>query len=145
MGMSINNLGLGPTYMVGVGFKWELFDRSSGSLKVQQAKLEVMKADNAKEEARELLKLNQTKARMNYESSVSQVAFKEKQRQAARLALQLAQKSYDEGMLNITERLAAETEMQNADLEYFQAVFVQRQSALDCYKATGSLVISNIK
>lgn len=145
MGMNINNLGIGPTYMVGVGFKWELFDRSSGSAKVQQAKLEVMKADNAKEEARELLKLNQTKARMNYEASITQVAFKEKQRQAARMALQLAQKSYDEGMINITERLAAETDMQNADLEFFQAVFAQRQSALECYKATGSLVLSNIK
>lgn len=145
MGMNINSLGLGPTYMVGVGFKWELFDRSSGSTKVQQAKLEVMKADNAREEARELLKLNQTKAKMTYESSVTQVAFKEKQRQAARMALQLAQKSYDEGMINITERLAAETEMQNADLEFYQAVFAQRQSALDCYKATGSLVLSNIK
>lgn len=145
MGMSINNLGLGPTYMVGVGFKWELFDRSSGSTKVQQAKLEVMKADNAREEARELLKLNQTKAKMTYESSVAQVAFKEKQRQAARMALQLAQKSYDEGMINITERLAAETDMQTADLEFFQAVFAQRQSALDCYKATGNLVLSNIK
>ncbi len=145
MGMSINNLGLGPTYMVGVGFKWELFDRSSGSTKVQQAKLEVMKADNAREEAHELLRLNQTKAKMTYESSVAQVVFKEKQRQAARMALQLAQKSYDEGMINITERLAAETEMQNADLEFFQAVFAQRQAALDCYKATGSLVLANIK
>ncbi len=145
MEMKVNNIGLGPTYMVGVGFKWEILDRSGGSAKVQQAKLEVRKADNAREEARELLQLNQTKVTTNYKASIVQVSYKDKQRQAARMALQLAQKSYNEGMINITERLATETEMQNAELEYFQAVFAQRQSALDCYKATGNLVLSNIR
>ncbi|NVO09017.1 MAG: TolC family protein [Bacteroidales bacterium] len=145
MDMKINSIGLGPTFMVGVGFKWEILDRSGGSAKIQQAKLEVSKADNAREEARELLQLNQIKVKTNYNALLNQVAYKEKQRQAARMALQLAQKSYDEGMINITERLAAETEVQNAELEFIQAVFAQRQSALECYKATGDLVLSNIK
>lgn len=145
MGIKVNNIGLGPTFMVGVGFKWEILDRSGGSAKVQQASLEVKKADNAREEAIELLKLNQIKVSTNYKASLSQVAYKEKQRQAARMALELAEKSYNEGMINITERLAAETEMQSVELEYFQAIFVQRQSALDCYKATGSLILSNIQ
>ena len=64
---------------------------------------------------------------------------------AARRALELAQKSYNEGMINITERLATETELQNADLEYLQAIFAQRQAALECYKANGNLVLSNIR
>ena len=61
------------------------------------------------------------------------------------MALELAQKSYNEGMINITERLATETEMQNAELEYLQSVFTQRQSVIECYKATGDLVLSNIQ
>jgi len=145
MDMKIDNIGLGPTYMVGVGFKWEIFDRSGSTAKVHQSTLEVNKAENAREEARELLQLNQTKVTTNYQASVSQVAYKEKQRTAARMALDLAQKSYNEGIINITERLATETEMQNAELEYLQAVFAQRQAALECYKATGSLVLSNIR
>jgi outer membrane protein TolC len=145
MSMKINYIGLGPTYMVGAGFKWEIFDRSGGSAKVRQAKLEVSKAENAREEARELLELNQIKVKTNYQASNTQVAYKDKQRIAARMALDLAQKSYDEGMINITERLAAETEMQNAELEYLQSVFAQRQSVLECYKATGDLVLSNIQ
>jgi outer membrane protein TolC len=145
MDMKIDNIGLGPTYMVGVGFKWEILNRSGGSSKVNQATLEVKKAENAREEARELLQLNQTKVTTNYEAAISQVAYKEKQRTAARMALDLAQKSYNEGIINITERLATETEMQNAELEYLQAVFAQRQAALECYKATGSLVLSNIR
>lgn len=145
VGMDINNMTLGPTFMVGVGFKWELFNLSGGSSKVHQANLEVKKAENAREEARELLQLNQTKVNTDYQAAISQVAFKEKQRQAARMALDLAQKSYNQGMINITERLAAETEMQTAELEYLQAVFAQRQAAVECYKATGDLVLSNIR
>jgi outer membrane protein TolC len=145
MNMKIENIGIGPTYMVGAGFKWEIFDRSGGSSKVRQAKLEVIKAENARDEARELLELNQVKVSTNYQASISQVTYKDKQRIAARMALELAQKSYNEGMINITERLATETEMQNAELEYLQAVFSQRQSALECYKATGDLTLSNIR
>jgi outer membrane protein TolC len=145
MNMKIENIGLGPTYMVGVGFKWEIFDRSGGSARVRQAKLEVSKSENAMEEARELLELNQVKVSTNYQASVSQVNYKDKQRIAARMALELAQKSYNEGMINITERLATETEMQNAELEYLQSVFAQRQSVLECYKATGELTLSNIR
>jgi outer membrane protein TolC len=145
MKMNIENIGLGPTYMAGAGFKWEIFDRSGGSARVRQAKLEVSKAENARDEARELLELNQTKASTNYQASISQINYKDKQRIAAQMALVLVQKSYNEGMINITERLAAETEMQNAELEYLQAVFAQRQSVVECYKATGALTISNIR
>lgn len=145
MDMKVNYLGLGPTCMLGAGFKWEIFDRSGGLSKDKQAALELKKAENARDEATDLLRLNQTKATTAYESSVSQVAYKDKQRQASKMALSLAQKAYNEGMINITERLATETEVQNAELEYLQAVFTQRQSALECYKATGALIISNIR
>ena len=145
MGMKIDNLNMGPTFIVGVGFKWVLVNFSGGTPKVKQARLEVEKAENAREEARELLELNRTKVTTSYHSSVSQVEYKAKQRQAALMALDLAQKSYNEGMINITERLAAETEVQNAELEYLQAIFMQRQSAIDCYKATGELILSNIR
>lgn len=145
MDMGIDYLGLGPTYMVGAGFKWDIFDRSGGSPKVKQAKIEVKKAENAREEARELLQLNQTKVRTNYRMSISQVTYKTKQCEAARMALNLAQKAYNEGMINITERLATETEAQNSELEYLQAVFTQRQAVLECYKANGDLTLENIK
>jgi outer membrane protein TolC len=145
MDMKVNNLTLGPTFMAGVGFKWELFDRSGGTSRVRQSTLEVKKAENAREEARELLQLNQTRVLTNYESAVSQVAYKNKQRQAARMALELAQKSYNQGIINITERLAAETEMQIAELEYLQSIFTQRQAAIECYKAKGDLTLANIQ
>lgn len=145
MGIDINNLTMGPTVLAGVGFRWELFDRSSGSTRVKQARLELRKAENALEEAREMLELNQVKASAAYESSNAQLIWKEKQKTAALRALELANKSYKEGMLGITERLSAETEVQIAELEYLQAIYDQRQATLDCYKATGSLTLNNIR
>jgi outer membrane protein TolC len=145
MEMNIDNIGLGPTLMAGVGFKWELFNPSGGSPKVHQAALEVKKAENALEEARELLELNQVKASTNYKAAISQVTYKDKQRMAAQKALELAQKSYAEGLINITECLATENEMQTVELEYLQSVFAQRQAALDCIKAVGGLTVFNIK
>lgn len=141
----INNIGIGPTFIVGVGFKWDVFDRPNGSLKVRQAELELRKAENAKNEAIELLQLNQTRSETNYLSANSMVQFKEKQLQAARMALDLAIKSYNNGMINITERLAAEIEMQSSELEYLQSLFAQRQATIECYKATGDLNLSNIR
>jgi len=144
MDLKINQMGLGPTYIVGAGFKWDIFDRSGGSSKVKQATLEVNKAENAREQARELLQLNQIKVITNYQASISQLVYKEQQRKAAWMALNMAQKSYKEGLINITERLATETEVQNAELEYLQAVFAQRQAVLECYKSNGNLTLANI-
>lgn len=145
MNIKIDNMGMGPTVMLGAGFKWEIFDRSGGTSREHLAALEVKKAENAINEARELLELNQIRAISAYQAAISQLAYKDKQRQAAQKALDLAEKSYSQGMLNITERLATETEAQNAELEYLQAIFVQRQAALECFKATGNLQISNIQ
>lgn len=144
MDMKIDNLSVGPTVMAGVGFKWEIFDRTS-NCKVKQSELEIKKAENAREEARELLELNQTKALTSYQSANTQTGFKEKQLVAAKRALELATQSYNEGVINITERLAAETDMQSAELDYLQSVFAQRQATLDCIKATGDLTVTNIQ
>lgn len=144
MDMNIKHMDLGPSYLLGAGFEWDIFDRSGGAPQVKKAKLEVKKAENALEEARELLQLNKTKVTTNYQASIEQVSYKEQERKAARMALDLAQKSYNEGLINITERLAAETEAQNAELEYLKAIFFQRQAALDCYEANGNLTLENI-
>ncbi len=144
MGMDINHMAMGPTFMAGIGFKWELFDLSGGTAKVRQAKLEVRKAQNSLDEARELLELNYCKTTTTYQASLEQVAYKNTQRQTAYRALELAQKSYNAGMINITERLAVENEVQQAEMEYLQAVFAQRQAALECYKATGDLNLANV-
>lgn len=145
MDMKIDHMGLGPTVMAGVGFNWELFDRSGGSSKVKIARLELKKAENTQADAKELLTLNLAKTNAAYQTSLSQVALKEQQLNAARKALDMASKAYQEGMLTITERIAAESDLQNAELEYLQSVFNERQAVMECMKATGDLKLANIQ
>lgn len=145
IGADINSMTLGPAFMAGVGFKWDIFDLSGGDSKVKLAKLEVKKAANALEEARELLELNLTKTKTALETANAQVILKSKEKAVAEKALEMASKSYSEGQISITERLAAETGYQQSALEYYQAIFAQRQAAIELYKATGDLEIEKIK
>jgi outer membrane protein TolC len=145
IGADINSMTLGPAFMAGVGFKWDIFDLSGGSSKVKLAKLEVKKAANALEEARELLELNLTRTTSALETANAQVILKSKEKAVAQKALEMASKSYNEGQISITERLAAETGYQQSALEYYQAIFAQRQAAIELYKATGDLGIEKIK
>lgn len=145
IGADINSMTLDPAFMAGVGFKWDIFDLSGGSSKVKLARLEVKKAANALEEARELLELNLTKSNSALETANAQVILKSKEKAVAQRALEMASKSYNEGQISITERLAAETSYQQSALEYYQAIFAQRQAAIELYKATGDLEIEKIK
>jgi outer membrane protein TolC len=145
IGVDVNSMTLGPALMAGVGFKWDIFDLSGGSSKVKLAKLEVKKAANELEEARELLELNLTKTTTALETANAQVILKSREKAVAEKALEMASKSYNEGQISITERLAAETSYQHSALEYLQAVYAQRQATIELYKATGDLNIENIK
>jgi outer membrane protein TolC len=145
MDIKIDRMGLGPTVMAGIGFKWDLFDRSGGTSRVKVAKLELQKAENSREDVQEMLILNLEKVNTSYQTCLSQVALKEQQMVATRKALEIAMKSYQEGMLTITERIVAESEMQNAELDYLQSIFNEHQAVLESMKATGDLKIANIK
>jgi outer membrane protein TolC len=145
IGVEVNSMTLGPAFMAGVGFKWDIFDLSGGSSKVKLAKLEVKKAANELEEARELLELNLTKTTTALETANAQVVLKSREKVVAERALEMASKSYSEGQISISERLAAETSYQQSALEYLQAVYAQRQATIELYRATGDLDIEKIK
>ena len=69
---------------------------------------------------------------------------KQKEKEVASNALNLAIKSYEQGLIDIGERLAAEVNYQEATLAYYLSIAMQRQSALDVLRAKGSLDINHI-
>jgi outer membrane protein TolC len=58
--------------------------------------------------------------------------------------LNLAIASYREGLINISERLEAESDYQEAMLDYYKIIAMQRQTALELLTATGSLTLNNL-
>jgi len=145
LGVEVNSLTLGPAFIAGVGFKWEIFDLSSGCSTVKLANLAVKKDANELEEARELLGLNLTQTTTALETANAQVVLKSREKVVAERALEMASKSYSEGQISISERLAAETSYQQSALEYLQAVYAQRQATIELYRATGDLDIEKSK
>ena len=134
-----------PTYLLGVGFEWELFNGLKHSNEIQKTTIEKDIAQNRKEDASEKLELFEKKARIDFNVKNQQILLKEKEKEVAFNTLNLAIKSYQEGLISISERLEAETDYQNTVLEYYKMIAMQRKAALELLIATGSLNLTNLK
>lgn len=133
-----------PAYLVGIGFEWEIFNGLKSNNEVQKTSIEKDMAENKKNDAEEKLKLFEQKVKIEYEVKNQQILLKEKEKEVASNALSLAIASYREGLINISERLKAETDYQEAMLDYYKIVAMQRQTALELLTAKGSLNMNNL-
>lgn len=133
-----------PAYLVGVGFEWEIFNGLKSNNEIQKTSIEKNMAENKKNDAEEKLKLFEEKVKIEFDVKNQQILLKEKETEVASNTLHLAIASYREGLINISERLEAETEYQEAILEYYKIVAMQRQTALEVLTATGSLNLNNL-
>ena len=142
--LDINRLQAFPSYMVGIGFRWNLFDGLQGKRAVNKAKIEVRKAENERQEATELLQLNLAKAQTEYELANKQVTSGQTRLTLAEKALNTAQKEARVGLIKPAERIAAETDYQQAAMDYYQTVFNQRRAAYGVLLATGKLTLETL-
>ena len=143
--LDLNHLEGFPTYLLGVGFEWELFNGLKHSNEVQKTTIEKDIAQNRKEDASEKLELFEKKAKIDFNVKNQQILLKEKEKEVASNTLDLAIKSYQEGLIDISERLLAESDHQTAVLEYYKMIALQRKAALELLIATGSLNLNNLK
>ena len=133
-----------PAYLVGVGFEWEIFNGLKSNNEIQKTSIEKNMAENKKIDAEEKLKLFEEKVKIEFEIKNQQILLKEKEKEVSLNALNLAIASYREGLINISERLEAETDYQEAILDYYKMVAMQRQTALELLTSTGSLNLNNL-
>jgi outer membrane protein TolC len=129
---------------VGVGFEWDIFNGLKSDNQIQKTSIEKNMAENKKIDAEEKLKLFEEKVRIEFEVKNQQILLKEKEKEVASNTLHLAIASYREGLINISERLEAETDYQQAVLDYYKIVAMQRQTALEVLTSTGSLNLNNL-
>lgn len=142
--LDVNHFEGFPTYMLGVGFEWELFNGMKNSNATQKTTIEKDIAQNKKDDAAEKLALFEQKAIIDFEIKNQQILLKEKEKEVASNTLNLAIKSYHEGLISISERLEAETDYQDAVLEYYKIIALQRKAALELLISKGSLTIENL-
>ncbi|MGK7397740.1 MAG: TolC family protein [Candidatus Cyclobacteriaceae bacterium M3_2C_046] len=136
---------LDPVWYAGIGLKWHLFDGLQRSRDVQKARIETEIAIRKKEDALEQLALNHDQAYENLQVADKLIEVAQQKLEDAREGFEITTKEYQVGLTGITERLAAESDLQKAEMDYLQAVYDQRVASLRLLNATGELTIKNIK
>jgi outer membrane protein TolC len=143
--LELDKFELAPAYFLGVGMQWELFSGLKHTNETHIARIEKNIIEEEKSDIEEKLKLFAKKVQVNFDVKNQQLVLKAQEMQVAKNSLNLAIKSYREGLISISDRLQTETEYQNAVLNYYNFVAQQRMVALDLLISTGSLQIENLK
>lgn len=142
--LHIDRLQAFPSFMVGVGFHWNIFDGMQSKRQVSKARIAVQQAENDRRKAEELIQLDVEKSAAEYHLANKQLAVGEQRLETVRKALAIAQKEFRVGLIKPAERIGAETDFQQAALAYYQGVFNQRRAAYQFLMATGRLDIDQL-
>nr|WP_295865744.1 TolC family protein [uncultured Chitinophaga sp.] len=138
------NLNIFPMLNAGIGFKWEIFDGREGKHAIETARIDRELLQNQKYDAMRKLTLNQANNQSNYNIANSQIALKKKEKEMANNALVQAEKEFRYGMSKSTELIAAENDLEAAELDYQNAIFNQRRAAVELMRSTQELDITKL-
>ena len=141
---SPSNLNVLPLVQAGVGFKWDVFDGNEGKHLVEKAKIEKEILENKKRDASKKLNLNLANNQTNYTIATSQIKLKAKSLEIAKQGLEQVEKEFRYGTKTSAALIEAENDLQNAELEYQNAIFNQRRSAIELMKSTQNLQIEKL-
>lgn len=137
--LGFNTMSAYPLNAVGVGFKWELFDGLHTHSERQKVKITIAQTQNKRDEAAELLQLNYNSCYNDYQVSSAQVSLKDKQKAMSKKSLEISYKEFQNGLIQVSDFLEAQTDYEKAVLDYYQMVFNQRQSSIRLLNAIGRL------
>lgn len=139
-----NHLKLAPSFFVGVGVKWDIFDGGNRRSKIKSAKLDLDINEQKRIETNEKLNLLLEKNRIDFFSSLKKIKVAEQQVKVAENNVNLANKRFVEGLTDITDFLAAENDLYKVKLNYYSQVMAQRTAAVDLFHTSG-LLLNEIK
>jgi outer membrane protein TolC len=143
-GLGINEISAYPMNAVGLGMKWEIFDGLHTQSKREQIKIEIAETNNKKEEVKDLLELNYQNCVSQFNNLTAQTKLKDKQREITNKSLEISYKEYQNGLIQLSDFLDAQADYTTSELDYYETVWAQRNSALELLKATGSLQIQKL-
>lgn len=139
------NINVAPLFTAGIGLKWDLFDGREGINDVKRSKLDLQIAMNKQADTKEKIGLQLEKSKIEMDVAQDQIAVKEIALTIARNAMDQATKEYEVGLIKSVDLINAENDLQQAQLEYAQAVFQQRRAAFRYLEAAGTLDVTTLK
>lgn len=135
----MNELTLSPNWMVGISMKWEIFSGFERKHKIDEAKIGAAQIQNQIDDTKEKLNLLLENNLSDYSIQNQKYQLAIEQEKVAANNLAMAIRQYQEGMINISERLEAENDVVKHATHKIQTLIDQRLSALEALSVTGSL------
>ncbi len=121
-GQPIMDYRFNNTLFVGLGLNWNL-NLFRNSYKVKQSELEVKKNDEQIAQLKQGLKLRSESSLIAIEDARERIISRKKTVQLAERALELANTSYQAGVINLIDVQAAELSLSESRLAYLQAIY----------------------
>lgn len=143
--LGLNNLAMYPAILVGIGAKWELIDGGQHKNKLNQAKSDILIGENKLKDSQEKLNLLLSKTKIEYETASEKLKVNNQQNTVATNNLSIAAKRFQEGLIDVTERLASENDFYKANLGYYNQILEQRQKSYEVLHASGELLNKILK
>lgn len=137
--LKLNQFTLFPNILIGIGAKWELLDGGQHKNKLAQAKTDIMINENKLKDSKEKLNLLLSKNKIDYETSSEKLKVNKQQNTIATNNLDIASRRFQEGLIDVTERLAAENDFYKANLGYYAQILDQRAKTYELLQTSGEL------
>lgn len=138
--LKVNQLTFFPNILLGIGAKWEIFDGGQHKNRLLQAKSDIEINENKLIDTKEKLNLLLSKNKIDYETSTQKLKVNEQQNTVASNNLEIASKRFQEGLIDVTERLSAENDYYKANLGYYSQILDQRSKTYEILNTSGELL-----
>jgi len=112
-----------PSATLSVAFSWTLFDGMQKYMKSKQNKLQLENLDIQRENIVRQLELAVTSSLNNIETAAEQVVSNKENVYAADRAYKISEKRYDVGSGTMLELNSSESNLLNAQLQYYQSIY----------------------
>lgn len=129
-----------PTVVVGARLGVPIFDGLQKNYRIQQAKLNLLKAENDMKFVQQSIDLELSASRIALQNASSAVETQKKNIILAEEISRVAKIKYDQGIGSNLEVLNAETSLKEAQVNYFSALYDAIIAKIDYEKANGILV-----
>lgn len=133
------HLRMEPAAAVGVGLKWDVFKGGENQNKIKKAEMDMEISAMELKDTREKLNLLVKKNQADFNTAEKRIAVARQQLRVAENNLSLATRQYGSGLVDLTERLAAENDFYKINLNYYNQILSQRAAAIEVLASTGEL------
>ena len=124
---------------IGVSLNVPIFSGGQRINQLRQLEVNVQKAQNNLNDAKNALSLQASSANITYVNSLQSLNNQKKSRELAQEVLHVAKVKYQQGVGSSLEVTQAETDFENADNQYIQALYNVLISKVDLDKAYGRI------